>query len=187
MPKKKAGQLNAQEKRFAAIYVANGRNATRAYMEIYPRAQANTASAKGSLWVRKDEVKAEIHRLTEQMFREEHMSADEALAQMARLGRSDIGDLYWKPGELDSAGNATTPGVMKRLHEMPEAVRSRIKSMEPTEWGGYKVTLWDKPSQITNALKIHKKLGGDVNVNITLGFSERMAAAKAKLLGEEKP
>lgn len=105
---------------------------------------------------------------------------------MARIARSDAGDLVWKPGELDSGGNPTVVGAMKPLYEMPEAIRKCIKSLEWDILGRPKFSFWSKDAQLTNALKTHKLLGADVNVNIQIGFADRLRRAREKRLSNKK-
>lgn len=176
--KRDPNKLNASEKRFCVLYVGNGRNATQAYQEVFPRVQRNTASANGHRWMTRPEIRAEVERLTIELFERSHMTAAEALARMAEIARSDIGDLVWKPGELDSAGNATLQGAIKPLFEMPEAVRKCIKSLKWDAQGRPEFSFWDKPSQLTNIGKHHKLLNESVDVNVQVGFADRLRQAR---------
>lgn len=186
MPKKTEKALKIRDDRFAAIYVANGRNATRAYMKIFPNAKEITARTEGCKYLAKPYVQSEVDRLTQEGFKKEHLSAEETLALVARLARSDMGDLYWKPGELDSEGKPTHVGRQKPLHELPESVRRNIKSIEHTENDGVeivKVTLWDKPGQIRNALQHHRLISDKVEVGVDKEFGDMLKAAIRNLEG----
>lgn len=134
------------------------------------------------MWLRKVNIQAEIERLTQEQLTKEHMSAAEALAVMARIARVDPINLVWKPGELDSAGQPTVAGAIKSLYEMPESIRVCIKSIKYDIMGRPEFQFWSKDAQLTNIGKHHKLLSEQVNVNITLGFAERLRAAREKRL-----
>ncbi len=178
-----AKPLSANEKRFCAIYVANGRNGTDAYSQVFPRVARNSANTRASTWLRRHEIQAEVDRLTVEILKREHMTADEALAQMARIARADIGDLFWKPGELDSAGNPTVPRELKPLFEMPKAIRVCIKSFKFDENGNPEFTFWNKDAQLTNIGKHHKLLNESLDVNVQLGFADKLRRAREKRMG----
>ena len=187
MPVTNLPKLTAHEKRFCAIYIRNGRIAAHAYREIRPRVTDGTARVLSSRWMARPEIVAEIDRLTEELLAGEHMSASETLAQMARIARSDIGDLVWKPGELDSGGNATLEGAIKPLYQMPERVRKCIKSLTWDDLGRPSFSFWNKDLQLTNIGKHHKLLNESVDVNVQVGFAERLRAAReARLKGLKK-
>lgn len=179
-------KLNPKERAFVLAYISNGRNATRAYAKVFPRVKDNSAASKGSLWLRKDNVSREIDRLTQEAFKKEHMTAAEALARMAQLARSDVGALIWRPGELDSAGNATPEGTVKPIWEMPEAVRCCIKSFKFDILGRPEFVFWDKPSQLANVGKNLKLLNESVDVNVQVGFADRLRRAREKRLANKK-
>lgn len=185
MAKKKS--LTPYRKRFCLLYIQNGRNASAAYREIFPNARTSTVRQQAYLMIHEPEVEAEIERLTQEQLTREQMGADEALARMARIARADPADLIWKPGETDSGGNQTTPGEIKPLYEMPEAVRSCIKSLswERDDHGRLypKFSFWNKDLQLTNIGKHHKLLNESVDVNVQLGFAEKLRRAREKRLG----
>lgn len=177
---------NMRYERFALAVIRLNGNASAAYHEVYPRANPNCCRVESTRLSQREDIRARIAWLTERALRAEHMSANEVLREMARIGRVDIGDLVWKPGELDSAGNTPVPGTRKPLHELPEAVRRCVKSIKLDEEGRWEIQLWNKDAQLTNIAKHHKLIGGDVTVNVQLGFSERLRAAREKRLKESK-
>lgn len=182
MPENKPKTCSALEKRFCAIYVSNGNNGTRAYMAIRPRASEASARQSASEWLAKAHIQAEVNRIVTEGLKRAQASADQVLTEMAHLGFSDIGNCTWKPGERDSAGNETIAGTLKPLYEMAPEVRRTIKSIRFDNNGRPEITMWSDKGALTNLAKHHKLIGSDVNINIQLGFSERLRAAREKRL-----
>ena len=183
MPRK----LTPNERRFCMAYVQNGRRGGEAYRTVMTHVTDGTARTMATRWLDKTEIVAEIDRLTNDLLTREHMNVAETLAQMARIARSDIGDLVWKPGELDSGGNATLQGAIKPLYEMPERVRVCIKSLRWDAQGRPEFQFWSKDGQLTNVGKHHKLLNEAVDVNVQVGFAERLRVAReARLKGLKK-
>jgi hypothetical protein len=178
----KPRKLTPNERRFCIAYVGNGRNASAAYRETFPAASDRNARQQGYAWTHRPDIVAEIDRLTEELLTREHMTTAETLAQMARIARSDIGDLVWKPGELNSAGQPTDPGTVKALFDMPERVRMCIKSLKWDLLGRPEFTFWSKDSALTNIGKHLKLLNESVDVNVQVGFAEKLRAAREKRL-----
>lgn len=175
--KKTAAQRAAERrmilyKRFAAIYVANGRNATRAYMETHPGVAPNSAATHGGEWVRIGEVSEEIRRLTDEAWDKEAMTAKEVLGRMARIGRTNMADFFWRTGELDHNGNATQVGARKPLDELTEEQTERIKSIKYDFQGHTIYEMWDKPSQLTNVAKHLKLLTDRVDLRVGLKLED---------------
>jgi len=165
MAKKTAAERAAErrlalEKRFAAIYFANGRNGMRAYMAIYPRSGEAAARAHAPAWVAKSSVQAEFKRLSEEAWDKEAMGAKEVLGRMARVARMDIRDFYWQPGELDRNGHATVEGQRKPLSELTDEQAECVKGFKYSNDGRIIQELYDKTAQWANIAK-HLKLLND--------------------------
>ncbi len=178
MAKKKTAAERAAERRtvlymrFAAAYVSNGRNAAQAYLLIHPRVTAASAATLGGTMLRNVEVDAEIRRLTNEVWKREHMSADEVLGRMARIANQNIRDYYWQPGELNRAGEATTTGQRKPLSELTEAQTECIKGYKFSATGLVIQEHYDKTAQLSNIAKFHKLLSDNVNVNLTMSLEQ---------------
>jgi len=157
------------ELRFASLYVANGRNATQAYMAIFPRAQQGSAASKGSLWLRKENIRTEIGRLTDLAWKDEQLSADEVLGRMGRIARQNIADYYWRPGELDRQGQETVVGQRKPLSQLTEAQTECIKGFKFSATGLVIQEHHDKLSQLANVGKHLKLLTDKTEVDVTGG------------------
>lgn len=181
--------MNMRYERFVLEYITNGGNAAAAYRSVY-NCNMEASHPRASVLLDRPEIIARIDFLRIKAFKRAHMAADETLAEMARIARCDIGDLVWKPGEIDAAGAQLGPndprvGNRKMLHEMPPEVRRCIKSIELTD-DGYKIVLWDKDKQLTNLAKHHKIIDADqTNININLGFADKLRAAREKRLKQK--
>lgn len=174
--------LSQQHRRFIAAY-RRLRHATNAYGEVYPRSSQNTRDSEGPRLLNDPRIAQEIVSLDSAALKAKHMGADETLAMMAEIARVDPLDLCWKPGELDAAGMPTEVGTIKALYLMPPEIRRAIKSIRFDIAGRPEFVFHSKDAQLTNIAKHHKLLADNVNVNITLGFSERLRAAREKRLG----
>lgn len=164
-------------KRFAAVYVSNGRNATQAYLVVKPNVQHNSAGAEGFKLLNLPEVIDEIKRLTAEQWKREHMESEEVLARMARIARMDIGDYYWKPGELDRAGLATVVNQRKPLSELTDEQRTCIKGYKYTTTGLVIQEHHDPTAQLANIGKHKKILTDRVDVNLTMPLDKMIESS----------
>ena len=176
-------KLNPRERSFALAYTSNGRNATRAYMSVYPRAQANTAATGGSIMLRKPNVAAFVHELSEAAFAREHMTAQETLALVARIARVDPADLLWRTGELDSNGEATVPGSIKPMEQMPVSVRTCIKGWKFDILGRPEFQFCDRNQALTVLAKHHKLISDKTEIGVDQQFGDLLKAAIKNLEG----
>lgn len=197
MPKKLAAPFdpskplkNARHERFV-IELARGASQVTAYREAYNR---EPDPGNASRLADHPQVRARINHLLTEMMKKAQASSDETLAEISRIARCDIGDLVWKAGELDAAGNVIGPddprvGDRKRLHEMPPEVRRMIKSIKvDPQTGAWEVTLWNKDHQLTNLAKHHKLIddSAKMQVNVVVGIADKLRAAREKRIKEQK-
>lgn len=171
LPAKTKAQLRAErmasmEKQFAAIYISNGRNATRAYMGIFPTCSEVSAQVKGSQWLGKVMVQDEIERLTTEALKRHHMSAEEALALTAEIARLNPQEYYWAPGELDKDGQPTQAGSRKHLHDLTPDQARRIAGFRRTAFGT-EMQFRDADRNLAFILKTHKLLSDKFDVTIS--------------------
>ena len=101
MPRKDPRHKLQIQRRFAAIYVQNGRNASAAYRELYPNCGGRTSGIKGYLWLREPEVIMEIEKLTEELAK-----SREAAAQLTQMVNSRQLALNMAIGEREQAKEA---------------------------------------------------------------------------------
>lgn len=180
MAKDEGDGLSPKGREFCAQYVAQSRNATRAYMTVFPKSKERSAAVQASRLLRNNNIRSEIDRLTAASLKKSHATADEVLREMARVGMSDMAGIVWAEGELDSKGNATTPGTMKSIHEMPENARRAIASIEKDSDGNVKIKFWDKNVALGNLAKHHKLLTDKIELSGTIGRADRIRKARMR-------
>lgn len=169
---RRAARIEAEEVRFASIYMGNGRNGTRAWMLLHPRATTASAASSASEWLRRPKVQDEIARLTNEAWKREQMSADEVLGRMARIAKQNIRDYYWQAGELRLSNGmeieATEVGRRKPLSELTEAQTECIKGFKFNPEGLVIQEHYSKDTQLLNMAKHHKLMTDRVDVNLTM-------------------
>lgn len=177
--------LTAREVNFCAEYLvsANGNGAEAARRAGFPERSARQVASRMLL---RDDIQEKLAELRDKALKRAQASVDMIIAEWTNLGFSDPGNLVWKVGELNSAGQATEPGTIKPLFEMPPEVRRTIKSIRFDINGRPEFSFWPKDASLTSLGKNKKLLSDGVNVNVTLGFSERLRAAREKRLGGGK-
>lgn len=89
-------KLSKQEQVFIDEYLVS-LNGTDAYIKAYPKSKRSSARANASRLIAKDYIRAEIDRI----FRESHMSADEALKLQTDIARGDVTDFLDTFGQID--------------------------------------------------------------------------------------
>lgn len=189
MAKRKTEGLTARELRFAHEYQIDQIAAQAAIRAGY---SARSARQIGHVLLGREDVWAKVCELRDKALKRIQASADAVIAEWTNLGFSDAGRLVWMPGDMDDAGNpipAERYGTRKLLHEMPAEVRRTIKSIEFVEVRGVttvKVALWDKNAPLTNLGKNKKLLNDTLDVNMKIGFADRLRAARDKRLKDWK-
>jgi hypothetical protein len=167
----KMKRCKPNEQRFCAIYCRNGRNGTQAYSEVYPRASRGSCATKACEWLNKDYIIAEIERITNVALKREHMKADEVLTEWSRISRSNIKELVWQPGEMNSQGQETVPGTRKPIHELPDHVARAIKSYKLKD-GDVEIAWWDKNNSLDKLGKVHGLAPDNKNINVRMTLEE---------------
>ena len=110
--------MTARERTFVLAYLANGLNATAAYLAAHPRVVRTSASTLGSQLSREPRVAAAIAEEQAQRWRALHMTADEVLARLAVFARHDERRLFDNTGHLQP------------VHDLPDDVAARIVSVK---------------------------------------------------------
>lgn len=80
-----ADTLNNGMRTFAFEYLANGFNATQAYLKAHPAVSDNTAGVEGHRLLRKPKVRAFLNPLLEEAWKPLQMGGEQALARVALL------------------------------------------------------------------------------------------------------
>lgn len=78
--------LSNKHRAFVDEYFLHNMNATDAYIAVYPKSSYDAARANSARLIANDNIKAEIER----RLKEKRLSADEVLARLGDMARSDI-------------------------------------------------------------------------------------------------
>lgn len=112
--------LTAKQRLFVAEYLANGHNATRAYMACHPKCLSyDAARVKAHETVTNGNVQRAIALAQAARFKRLEMNGDEAIALLSLSARADIKDIY------DPETGALLP-----VHQWPDSVRLAVKSVK---------------------------------------------------------
>lgn len=87
--------LNDKHKAFCEEYVANGYNATKAYMKVYENANPETSGTMASRVLKKDNVKAYIKELQRERFEALNISAERVAEKLSDIAFSAKDDAYY--------------------------------------------------------------------------------------------
>ena len=136
-----------------------------------------SASVIGYQLLQNPLVSEAIRKLEDARFKRLQATADRVLAEWANLGFSDIGNIVWMPGELDSRGAATASGTLKPLSEMTPEVRRTIKKLSYDKRGRPEYEFWDKAPYQINLGKHHKLASDSVSVTGRLTLEQLVTGA----------
>lgn len=131
---------------FALTYVANGQNATRAYLASHPTCAITTAQTEGHRTLYIPKVQAFIKEKLNELFVAAHMEADEVVARVAMDARADLSMLY------DEQGTLLEP------YQWSTEFRNSVESYERMEGGGFKIKLVSKGAARRTILEMTGKL-----------------------------
>lgn len=81
-------ELNAVEKAFVAEYMANGKNATQAYLKVKPGVSYNSSKVYAGKILKRPAVQAEIDRLTNEKVSDKIMSYEQCLVELTKIAMS---------------------------------------------------------------------------------------------------
>lgn len=162
IPDPPADVLSENERAFVLIYEGNGRNATRAYLQIRPDVKVTTAAVEGWKLLRTPKVAAALEEDTRERFARLEMKADEALARISEIARADVSEAYGPEG------------ILLPVYAWPERLRRCVKSIKANG----DVTLYDG----LRASELMAQAGGKLKANaLSITFDH------AKYLGAEPP
>lgn len=117
----------ARRKLFVAIYLANGKNGTRAAIEA--GYSAKTAAAKASGLLKEPGVSKAILEAETALIEKHNMTAESVLMQLGRIVNFDIRKLY------------NPDGTLKSIHELDEDTALALSSFEIDEVKAEGVTI----------------------------------------------
>jgi phage terminase small subunit len=151
--------LNDNQRTFIARYRATTpRNATRAYEAVY-KARGEAARKNASEYLTKPDIRAEIDRLDAEDLRDLGITAAAVLREIARLGFSDVRQLYDDTGAL-KAPHALDDDVAAAVSSVEVVSYVNEDSGEPLLTRTHKIRLWNKEGSLTLLAK-HLKLISD--------------------------
>jgi phage terminase small subunit len=174
-------ELNFQQETFAREFVANGRNGTKAARDAgYASPDVTAYRMLRTPWIKAfiDFLLARQRELLDQQLRAKHLSPDRLLEELAAIAGFDLGDLIVQ----------TKDGPMLDATRIKAEHTRALASIE-TETGGknrkVKIKTHDKIAAI-RLLMDHagmiKQGASQTNIQINVGFAERMAARRARAL-----
>lgn len=181
--------LTERERRFVALYLSNGQNATHAYQALSPAASFNTAKRNGHDLFHRPAVQAALAKAIGKATEKLEISAERVLQEFARIAFSDIQDVV----HIDENG-VPVIDLTKAKTSGKTAVIAEITQDEYTEGRGddaravkrTKVKFHDKLAALNalaknlGLLKEQIELTGDLNVRQMT--DEQLQARLAQLL-----
>jgi phage terminase small subunit len=84
--------LNNKHELFIKEWLANGRNATQAYLSVYPNVTRESAGTNGADLLKDPLVKARIEELTKARYEELNITADHIAQELAEMAFAAKGD-----------------------------------------------------------------------------------------------
>lgn len=137
----------SQERRaqFCEAYIANGGNATRAYMETYACKNVGTASTEGHRLLKDPQVAAAIEARRSEIRAQYQLTTERVIQEIARVA-------YYNPKRL-----VDEEGKPKSLHELDDDTAAALAAVEIEVRDG--VTVWrtrphSKNEALAKAMKI---------------------------------
>lgn len=158
--------LNDNQRKFIALYRATTpRNASRAYEAVYT-SRGERARINASQLLTNPNVRDEIDRLDAEDLRDLGITAAAVLREIARLGFSDVRQLY------DDLGNLKAP------HELDDDVAAAVSSVEvvsyvkedsgePLLTRTHKIRLWPKDGNLKLLAQYLHLLVDNVEVHVS--------------------
>lgn len=173
-------KLNFQQETFVLAYVANGRNGSAAARE----AGYGTPEQTAYKMVRTPHIKAYIEfKLAQEReerdarLRAKHLTPDRILEELAAVAGFDLGDMIVQGPDGPRLDATRLKGEHTRVLQSIETERGSGKTK-------VKVKAYDKLKAL-DMLMDHlgmKRTQAQVNIQVNVGFAERMAARRARAL-----
>ncbi len=118
--KQREAELTAFRELFVAEYVANGGNATRAYLSASgDTVKVTTAGVEACRLLKDPKVRAAVDAATTERFKRLEMKGDEAIALLSLTARADLAQAYDEDGQ------------QLPFWQWPEALRLAVKGIKP--------------------------------------------------------
>lgn len=159
--------LSPEEERFVNYLFDENMNRTRAYMRTFPKSSYDAAKSSASRMLSKANVKAEVARRLE----EEAMSAEEAIARLARIARGSMLPFLKKGPDGFVYMNLNDPEAEQHMFLVKEMEAKRQRRFVGSgegaeEWEDewVKVKLYSSYEANLDILKLHGKFTKKVDL-----------------------
>jgi hypothetical protein len=137
--------VEEREFRFAEVYIANGENGTRAYMEVFGTESEASAAVEASKLIRKPKVSEHIQKRRSEIRAKFALTPERLYQEVARL-------CYFDPAKLIGKDGKPLP-----LQDIDEDTRAAIAALEIEVRDGvvtYRAKNHDKNSALEKGLKL---------------------------------
>lgn len=163
--------LNYQQELFVLTWFSNGFNGTQAAIEAQyaaPRQAACRLLTHPGIVAYVEARRSEERAARDLALREKHLTPDKIVADLAEMAGFDLGELLDEGGRID---RTKIKAKAKQLQAVEiDGAKTKIKG--PDRLAAYRLLM--------DALGMLKK--DQTNVQVNVGFAERMAARRAKTL-----
>lgn len=151
-----AAKLTDKQKRFCDVYLANGMNATQAYISVYGVSSENVAAASSAKLLRNAKVSEYLGQRQNKVAQKLELTFERHALEYARLAYSDVRKLY------------NEDGTLKPVHEWDDDTAAAVSSIEVDELKeGFDVV-----GQVKK-VKLHSKTTALADAGKHLGFFEK--------------
>jgi phage terminase small subunit len=143
--------LSPAEDRFCHEYVANGGNATKAYLRTHEGVSYDAAAVSASRMLKKAKVQERVSELAYEAKRAAKLLPEQVVEHLEQIVLTDPADVWMR----DPLGRRM---ALRPFEEMPPEVRGAIQeiSIEPTQYGTkQRVKLYSKLEAAKALAQIH--------------------------------
>ena len=172
--------LNKKQRLFIDKYMTNGKNATRAYMQVYSPKNDNVAAVQASKLLREPKVKEEIARREKEEIEKYNVKREDQMKILFAIRDCKIADYYVYDIDTmtiyDKDGEAHTKEIinkrMKLPNELTEDQMLAIKEIKETKSGNQEIVLYDKQFAIQELNRMCGFLEQTIKVDNKLNTSD---------------
>lgn len=172
-------ELTDQEELFCLEYVANGGNATRAYLRVKPTTKYGAARTGASYWMARPSIQARIAEIRAGLAHEAEVALVDLAKKLKAIAFTDLRDV----AEFDGVKltlkpfDELTPDAIYALDEV---------STEPSEWGRkLKFKLQDRRAALRDLAELFGFIKKEIKVGVEGEVRHVMALPQAQPTAEE--
>ena len=147
--KKAFDLLKAKEKDFFLYYLELGRNATKAYMKVFPNCKYESAAVEASKFLKKPNVKAALKEHYDALWEKRNDVIGKMFENLLEIGNSDIADVvdYKNGSMIIKEFEKVNTSLIKSISQTTTDTKEGVRTVE-------KVEMHDKLSAIKEIDKI---------------------------------